>query len=58
MLHAMHSVLGSMGPLRHMGVLLDAQRAQRFNRFVATGRLGSSGSGCVMSLLRHVRLCC
>jgi hypothetical protein len=41
-----------------MGVLLDAQRAQRFNRFVATGRLGSSGSGCVMSLLRHVRLCC
>jgi hypothetical protein len=46
-----------MGPLRHMGVLLDAQRAQHLHRF-ATGRLGSSGSGCAMSLLRHVRLCC
>jgi hypothetical protein len=36
--HALQSILGPMGPLRHMGVLPLPQHAQHFNRF-ATGRL-------------------
>ena len=36
--HALQSILGPMGPLRHMGVLPLPQHAQHFKRF-ATGRL-------------------